>query len=108
LPAPVFPSSFETMLLIARSAFPGALGFALLLAGVGCSSDSNLRDQNYGSDAGAGYQLPDGGKRDTLVLMDAPVLDQKNDTTPEDRAADAPDAGADVLAEADTSTGGSD
>jgi hypothetical protein len=103
LPAPVFPSSFETMLQIARSAFPCLLGFALLLAGGGCDSDSNLRDQFYGTDAGANYQIPDGGKRDTQVLMDAPVLEANNDTTPEDR----PDAGADNAAEAaDTSTGG--
>jgi hypothetical protein len=91
------------MLLTARLAFPSVLGFALLLAGGGCDSDSNLRDQYWGTDAGAGYQLPDGGRRDSLILRDAPVLDSKNDTTPEDVAADAPqnaaEAGTDAAAD---------
>jgi hypothetical protein len=63
------------MLLIAR------LGIALLLAaGSGCSSSKGHRDRNYGTDAGAGYQLPDGGARDSALDAASEV---RPDATPE-------------------------
>jgi hypothetical protein len=81
------------MRVIVRLAFPCALGFALLLAGAaGCSSDDGPRDQNYGTDAGAGYRLPDAGPRDAGV--DLPVLDVKMDVPPEAGETDADDGGA--------------
>ncbi len=92
----MFPSSFETMRLIGRRARPYALGFAVLLGSSACSSDGDRRDQNYGTDAGAGYRLPDGG-RDTAV-----------DVSPEassDAGAGADSASADTEVLADASDG---
>jgi hypothetical protein len=112
LPAPLFPSSFETMSSIRRLArtplhcsLSGALlGIALLLAGgVGCDSDGGHRDQNYGSDVGASYQLPDGGARDS-ASAEVVAADVRNDATPDA----APDAGVDAAAEADAPAGASD
>jgi hypothetical protein len=81
------------MRVIVRLAFPCALGFALLLAGgPGCSSDGGPRDQNYGTDAGAGYRLPDAGPRDAEA--DLPVLDVKMDVPPETGGTDADDGDA--------------
>jgi hypothetical protein len=101
----MFPSSFETMRTIGRPVLPWALAFALLLGlSAACSSDGDRRDRNYGTDAGAGYQLPDGGRRDSAATLDAPVVDVRMDISPEaadDVAADSagtadaePDAGS--------------
>jgi hypothetical protein len=89
------------MRLIARLALPWGLGFALLLgSGGGCSSDDGPRDQNYGTDAGAGYRLPDASAKDAEI--DAPVVDGKMDTAPETDGSGA-DAGPDAELDATAS-----
>jgi hypothetical protein len=79
------------MLWMVPQARPCMLAFALLLAAGSCSTSSTPRDQSYGTDAGAGYQLPDAGPRDRE--LDAPVLDVKMDVSP-DAGADGPDDAA--------------
>jgi hypothetical protein len=59
---------------------------ALLLAAA-CSNDDR-RDQNYGTDIGVGYHLPDGGALlDAAVPADAPTGDTS------DAGTGGPDAG---------------
>jgi hypothetical protein len=67
-------------MLLSRLSRLSALGIALLLAaGSGCSSDKEHRDKNYGTDAGAGYQLPDGGARDSVIDADEVTTDATSD-----------------------------
>jgi len=71
-----------------------ALSIALLLAPVGgCDSDGDHRDQNYGTDVGANYQLPDGGARDSGAA-EVVAADVRDDATPESAGPDAAPADA--------------
>jgi hypothetical protein len=83
-----------------------ALGIALLLAAAGgCDSEGTHRDQNYGTDVGASYQLPDGGARDSARAEVVAVDVREGATTPDAN----PDSGgaADAAAD-DAGTGASD
>jgi hypothetical protein len=91
------------MLLDARLWRLSAPGIALLLAaGSGCSLDKGQRDRNYGTDAGAGYQLPDGGARDSMVDRAEVSLD----ATPEAAADDTQGIDRDGDQDADQEAGG--
>ncbi len=67
------------------------LAIALLLCGAAaCSSDQGHRDQNYGTDVGAGYVLPDGGSRgDSAGVEVVGVGDVRADATTPDAGVDA-------------------
>jgi hypothetical protein len=67
-----------------------ALGLAFLAALpalCGCSS-SQRRDQSYGTDAGANYQIPDSANFSTAADTDASTADSEVDTGLEAAPAD--------------------
>jgi hypothetical protein len=67
-----------------------ALGFAFLAALAalcGCSS-SQRRDQSFGTDAGANYQIPDAANFPSAAGADASTADAADDTGLEDVLAD--------------------
>jgi hypothetical protein len=68
-----------------------ALGLALLAALpalCGCSS-SHRRDQSFGTDAGANYQIPDAAHFSSSAGADTSVADATDDTGLEAEPADA-------------------
>ena len=68
-----------------------ALGLAFLAtlpALCGCSS-SQRRDKNYGTDAGANYQIPDAAHFSSSAGADTSVADATDDTGLEAEPADA-------------------
>jgi hypothetical protein len=90
---------------IARSFAVAVAVFALA-----CSGDENRRDQNFGTDLGAGYQLPDGGPEvaspsDAHDTADGGAADADTDAAGPDAAPDAPVGTAPDAADDDATAG---